>query len=174
MLFNPNASCFGKYTELQFTDRSRFCGIKTLDYYLEQNRGATIGPPGECTSSCTEMLFNPNASHFGKYTELQFTDHGRFCGIKTLNYYLERNQGAAIGPPVECTSSCAETLFNPNASRFGKYTELQFTDHGRFCGIKTLDYYLEQNQGATVGPPGERNPHLYITLSWVLYHQIAP
>jgi hypothetical protein len=53
------------------------------------------------------------------------------------------------------------TLFNPNASRFGKYTELQFSDRGKLTGVKTLDYYLEQNLVATI-PSGERN--FYISL----------
>ncbi|KIJ64935.1 glycosyltransferase family 2 protein [Hydnomerulius pinastri MD-312] len=57
----------------------------------------------------------------------------------------------------------ARTLFNPNASRFGKYTELQFTDRGRLCGIKTLDYYLERNRVAAV-PSGERNFHIFYYL----------
>ncbi|KAG6333627.1 hypothetical protein ID866_5463 [Astraeus odoratus] len=57
----------------------------------------------------------------------------------------------------------ARTLFNPNASRFGKYTELQFTERGRLCGIKTLDYYLERNRVATV-PSGERNFHIFYYL----------
>ncbi|KIK10595.1 hypothetical protein PISMIDRAFT_20250 [Pisolithus microcarpus 441] len=38
------------------------------------------------------------------------------------------------------------SLFNPNASRLGKYTELQFTERGHQCDIKTLDYYLETNR----------------------------
>ena len=57
----------------------------------------------------------------------------------------------------------ARTLFNPNASRFGKYTELQFTDKGRLCGIKSLDYYLERNRVAAV-PSGERNFHIFYYL----------
>ncbi|KIM66094.1 hypothetical protein SCLCIDRAFT_1155370, partial [Scleroderma citrinum Foug A] len=57
----------------------------------------------------------------------------------------------------------ARTLFNPNASRFGKYTELQFTDRGRLCRIKTLDYYLEQNRVVAV-PSGERNFHIFYYL----------
>lgn len=57
----------------------------------------------------------------------------------------------------------ARTLFNPNASRFGKYTELQFTDKGRLCGVKTLDYYLERNRVASV-PSGERNFHIFYYL----------
>ncbi|KAH9947887.1 glycosyltransferase family 2 protein [Amylocystis lapponica] len=57
----------------------------------------------------------------------------------------------------------ARTLFNPNASHFGKYTELQFTDRGRLCGIKTLDYYLERNRVAGA-PSGERNFHIFYYL----------
>ena len=54
----------------------------------------------------------------------------------------------------------ARTLFNPNASRFGKYTELQFSDRGRLSGIKTLDYYLERNRVAGA-LSGERNFHIF-------------
>ncbi|KIM80662.1 glycosyltransferase family 2 protein [Piloderma croceum F 1598] len=57
----------------------------------------------------------------------------------------------------------ARTLFNPNASRFGKYTELQFSDRGRLSGIKTLDYYLERNRVAGA-PSGERNFHIFYYL----------
>ncbi|KAF8147259.1 glycosyltransferase family 2 protein [Crassisporium funariophilum] len=57
----------------------------------------------------------------------------------------------------------ARTLFNPNASRFGKYTELQFSDRGRLSGVKTLDYYLERNRVAAV-PSGERNFHIFYYL----------
>lgn len=57
----------------------------------------------------------------------------------------------------------ARTLFNPNASRFGKYTELQFSDRGRLTGIKTLDYYLERNRVAGA-PSGERNFHIFYYL----------
>lgn len=57
----------------------------------------------------------------------------------------------------------ARTLFNPNASRFGKYTELQFNDRGRLAGVKTLDYYLERNRVAGA-PSGERNFHIFYYL----------
>jgi len=58
----------------------------------------------------------------------------------------------------------ARTLFNANASRFGKYTELQFTDRGRLSGVKTLDYYLERNRVAGA-PSGERNFHIFYYLT---------
>lgn len=61
------------------------------------------------------------------------------------------------------TFGCARTLYNPNASRFGKYTELQFTEKGRICGVKTLDYYLERNRVAGA-PSGERNFHIFYYL----------
>lgn len=57
----------------------------------------------------------------------------------------------------------ARTLFNNNASRFGKYTELQFTERGRLCGAKTIDYYLERNRVSSV-PSGERNFHIFYYL----------
>ncbi|KAI0049900.1 glycosyltransferase family 2 protein [Auriscalpium vulgare] len=57
----------------------------------------------------------------------------------------------------------ARTLFNSNASRFGKYTELQFSDRGRLSGVKTLDYYLERNRVAGA-PSGERNFHIFYYL----------
>lgn len=57
----------------------------------------------------------------------------------------------------------ARTLFNPNASRFGKYTELQFTERGRLSGVKTLDYYLERSRVAGA-PSGERNFHIFYYL----------
>ncbi|KAJ8083666.1 hypothetical protein PM082_009542 [Marasmius tenuissimus] len=57
----------------------------------------------------------------------------------------------------------ARTLFNPNASRFGKYTELQFSDRGRLTGAKTLEYYLEKNRVAGA-PSGERNFHIFYYL----------
>jgi chitin synthase len=57
----------------------------------------------------------------------------------------------------------ARTMYNPNASRFGKYTELQFTERGRLCGVKTLDYYLEKNRVSGF-PSGERNFHIFYYL----------
>ncbi|KAG9027121.1 hypothetical protein FRB95_008118 [Tulasnella sp. JGI-2019a] len=61
------------------------------------------------------------------------------------------------------TFGCARTLLNPNASRFGKYTELQFSEKGRLSGVKTLDYYLERNRVAGA-PSGERNFHIFYYL----------
>lgn len=78
-------------------------------------------------------------------------------------------KGSKLGSQVPAsefvleTFGNARTLFNPNASRFGKYTELQFNERGRICGIKTLDYYLERNRVAGA-PSGERNFHIFYYL----------
>lgn len=57
----------------------------------------------------------------------------------------------------------ARTLENANASRYGRYTELQFTQQGRLYGMKTLNYWLERDR--TVGiSPGERNFHIFYYL----------
>ncbi|CAJ0763457.1 304_t:CDS:1, partial [Entrophospora sp. SA101] len=57
----------------------------------------------------------------------------------------------------------AKTLINNNASRFGKYTELQFNERGRLIGVKTLDYLLEKTRVSSV-PASERNFHVFYYL----------
>ncbi|GAK64779.1 glycosyltransferase family 2 protein [Moesziomyces antarcticus] len=54
----------------------------------------------------------------------------------------------------------SRTLENANASRFGKYTELQFSDSGKLVGAKTLDYYLEKNRVVSAAS-SERNFHIF-------------
>ncbi|KAJ8519110.1 hypothetical protein ONZ45_g3931 [Pleurotus djamor] len=96
----------------------------------------------------------------------------RRLAIKTLLELSVSNPGkkgsklATQVPAAEFvleTFGNARTLFNPNASRFGKYTELQFSDRGRLSGVKTLDYYLERNRVAGA-PSGERNFHIFYYL----------
>ncbi|KAK2462553.1 hypothetical protein APHAL10511_005523 [Amanita phalloides] len=96
----------------------------------------------------------------------------RRLAIKTLLELSVSNpgkKGSKLGSQVPASEFVLEsfgnarTLFNPNASRFGKYTELQFTERGRLCGVKTLDYYLERNRVAGA-PSGERNFHIFYYL----------
>lgn len=58
----------------------------------------------------------------------------------------------------------AHTLENVNASRFGQYTELQFSEHGKLCGLKTLEYYLQRARVVN-RPSGERNFHIFYYLT---------
>jgi chitin synthase len=54
----------------------------------------------------------------------------------------------------------AKTTVNENASRFGKYLELQFNERGRMIGAKFLDYMLEKSRVTqTLGD--ERNFHIF-------------
>ncbi|GAA5976632.1 hypothetical protein JCM11641_005646 [Rhodosporidiobolus odoratus] len=54
----------------------------------------------------------------------------------------------------------ASTVTNSNASRFGRYTELQFNDKGRLMGLKGLEYFLEKSRVSHT-PAGERNFHVF-------------
>lgn len=54
----------------------------------------------------------------------------------------------------------AKTTVNDNASRFGKYLELQFNERGRMIGAKFLDYMLEKSRVAH-NSGDERNFHIF-------------
>ena len=56
------------------------------------------------------------------------------------------------------------SLENTNASRFGKYTELQFSEAGKLIGAKTLDYYLERSRVVSGMAANERNFHAFYYL----------
>ncbi|KAI9026449.1 chitin synthase-domain-containing protein [Phycomyces nitens] len=57
----------------------------------------------------------------------------------------------------------ARTMMNANASRFGKYMEIQFNERGRMIGAKTLNYLLEKRR-VTHCPNGEQNFHVFYYL----------
>jgi chitin synthase len=93
--------------------------------------------------------------------------------IKSLLELSVRNPGKKIGYSSSSgfvleTFGNACTLFNPNASCFGKYTELQFSDQAKLTGVKTLDYYLERNGVAAIvyyliaGASPEERLHLHL------------
>jgi chitin synthase len=54
----------------------------------------------------------------------------------------------------------AKNTVNDNASRFGKYLELQFNERGRMIGAKFLDYMLEKSR-VTHTSGDERNFHIF-------------
>ncbi|KAM0788255.1 hypothetical protein ACM66B_001406 [Microbotryomycetes sp. NB124-2] len=51
-----------------------------------------------------------------------------------------------------------------NASRFGRYLELQFSDKGRLVGLKGLEYFIEKSRLTTLAA-GERNFHVLYYLA---------
>jgi chitin synthase len=58
----------------------------------------------------------------------------------------------------------AHTLTNDNASRFGNYTELQFSEKGKLEGLKSIEYYLERSRVSQTPSVGERNFHVFYYL----------
>ncbi|KAL6607420.1 chitin synthase-domain-containing protein [Neocallimastix sp. 'constans'] len=57
----------------------------------------------------------------------------------------------------------SRTLLNPDASRYGKYTEIQYDNHGKIIGAKLCDYLLEKNRITDI-PSNERSYHIFYYL----------
>lgn len=57
----------------------------------------------------------------------------------------------------------ARTSLNANASRFGKYVELQFNERGRMVGAKLLNYLLDKSR-VTACPGHEQTFHIFYQL----------
>lgn len=59
----------------------------------------------------------------------------------------------------------AKTSLNDNASRLGRFTELQFNERGRLLGAKLLDYFLEKKRiTQSTNQSDERNFHIFYQL----------
>ena len=67
-----------------------------------------------------------------------------------------------VNPILEAFGN-AQTLFNDNSSRFGKYTELTFDKHGQVTGAVMAQYLLEKSR-ITFQAVGERNFHVFYYL----------
>ncbi|KAI0226168.1 hypothetical protein L0F63_004441 [Massospora cicadina] len=106
-----------------------------------------------------------------------------FCGVtnsgKSENYKLVVSQlcrlaqnpkkPTKIGEQLANLTSVLEsfghsaTIHNTNASRFGKFQEIQFNSRGRIIGVKTLTYYIEKSRVFNV-PTAERSFHVFYQL----------
>ncbi|KAF9966311.1 hypothetical protein BGZ65_000426, partial [Modicella reniformis] len=59
----------------------------------------------------------------------------------------------------------AKTSLNNNASRVGRFTELQFNERGRLLGAKMLSYFLEKKRICrSASNPDDRNFHIFYQL----------
>ncbi|CAO3572882.1 unnamed protein product [Mortierella alpina] len=75
-----------------------------------------------------------------------------------------QNQIQAAGIILEAFGH-AKTSLNDNASRVGRFTELQFNERGRLLGAKMLDYFLEKKRiSQSASKPDERNFHIFYQL----------
>ena len=68
----------------------------------------------------------------------------------------------AVSPILEAFGN-AQTLRNPNSSRFGKWLELIFDDSFRICGSTITSYLLEKSR-ITQHDSKERNFHIFYQL----------
>nr|XP_034982317.1 unconventional myosin-X-like isoform X2 [Zootoca vivipara] len=57
----------------------------------------------------------------------------------------------------------AKTVYNNNSSRFGKFIQLHFSQHGHIQGGRVTDYLLEKNRVVHQNPE-ERNYHIFYAL----------
>ncbi|KAF9161275.1 hypothetical protein BGX21_002324 [Mortierella sp. AD011] len=75
-----------------------------------------------------------------------------------------QNQILAAGVIIEAFGH-AKTSLNVNASRVGRFTELQFNERGRLLGAKMLDYFLEKKRiTRSATALDERNFHIFYQL----------
>ncbi|KAG0272981.1 hypothetical protein BGZ95_011225 [Linnemannia exigua] len=75
-----------------------------------------------------------------------------------------QNQITSAGLIMEAFGH-AKTSLNDNASRLGRFTELQFNERGRLVGAKMLDYFLEKKRiSRSASTPDERNFHIFYQL----------
>ncbi|KAI8597526.1 glycosyltransferase family 2 protein [Dissophora ornata] len=75
-----------------------------------------------------------------------------------------QSQLLAAGVIIEAFGH-AKTSLNINASRVGRFTELQFNERGRLLGAKMLDYFLEKKRiSRSSSTSDERNFHIFYQL----------
>ncbi|XP_009985744.1 PREDICTED: unconventional myosin-X-like, partial [Tauraco erythrolophus] len=105
---------------------------------------------------------------------------GKTESTKLLLNFLSAMSQTSLGSPVSEKSTRVEeailesspileafgnakTVYNNNSSRFGKFIQLHFSQHGHIQGGRVTDYLLEKNRVVHQNP-GERNYHIFYAL----------
>jgi len=122
-----------------------------IDAEDDKLRNQSILVSGESGAGKTE-----STKFIMQYLATVAKDENASEGQKIADMVLQSN------PILEAFGN-ARTNRNDNSSRFGKFIEMQFNDHGHLVGARIATYLLEKVRLAKQGP-GERNFHVFYQL----------
>eukprot|EP00257_Ricinus_communis_P017422 XP_015575855.1 myosin-9 isoform X1 [Ricinus communis] len=146
-------------------------------YMMEQYKGARVGELSPHVFAIAEISYREMINE-GKSNSILVSGEsgaGKTETTKMLMRYLAYLGGnkAAEGRTVEQkvlesnpvleAFGNAKTVRNNNSSRFGKFVEIQFDEHGRISGAAIRTYLLERSRVCQISDP-ERNYHCFYLL----------
>ncbi|XP_072981050.1 myosin-17-like [Typha angustifolia] len=144
---------------------------------MEQYKGAEIGELSPHCFAIAEAAYRAMI-HEGKNNSILVSGEsgaGKTEATKMLMRYLaflggrSGTEGRSVeqqvlesNPVLEAFGN-AKTVRNNNSSRFGKFVEIQFDDHGKISGAAVRTYLLERSRVCQINSP-ERNYHCFYFL----------
>ncbi|XP_042491849.1 myosin-6-like [Macadamia integrifolia] len=146
-------------------------------HMMEQYKGAAFGElsphPFAVADAAYRQMINEGISQ--SILVSGESGAGKTESTKMLMRYLAYMGGRAVAEgrtveqkvlesnPVLEAFGNAKTVRNNNSSRFGKFVEIQFDQHGRISGAAIRTYLLERSRVCQVSDP-ERNYHCFYML----------
>ncbi|ORY22433.1 chitin synthase-domain-containing protein [Naematelia encephala] len=91
-LSNDNASRFGNYTELQFNDRGRLDGLKTIEYYFERSRVSQTPANGERNFHIFYYLVSGVTGDEKSHLKLGHTNDYRYLQCRVRRHGVDDKQ----------------------------------------------------------------------------------
>ncbi|XP_072980212.1 myosin-17-like isoform X1 [Typha angustifolia] len=144
---------------------------------MERYKGAEIGELSPHCFAIAEAAYRAMI-HEGKNNSILVSGEsgaGKTEATKMLMRYLaflggrSGTEGRSVeqqvlesNPVLEAFGN-AKTVRNNNSSRFGKFVEIQFDDHGKISGAAVRTYLLERSRVCQINSP-ERNYHCFYFL----------